>query len=114
MLISGFSFQYKMSKIRFFEKIFLTTDTCMEVGLGIYFLTLSNADIPFDTESFTWRSYSTAEALPTARWVELIGKHKFAKTALDENSETFVMHVVALDALKPVVYNSLTPLLAVL
>ena len=49
-------------------------------------LVLSNADIKFDTESFTWRSYSISEVLPIARRVELIDKHVFAKVALDENS----------------------------
>ena len=60
------------------------------------FLALSNADIKFDTESFTWKSYSATKALLTTRQVELIDKHNFAKAALDENSETFVVHVAAL------------------
>ena len=61
-------------------------------------LALSNADIQFDTKSFTWRSYSAAKALPTTRRVELINKHEFAKPALDKNSETFVIYVAALEA----------------
>ena len=36
----------------------------MEIVLGILFLAFSNADIQFDTECFTWRSYSIAEVLP--------------------------------------------------
>ena len=61
-----------MSKIRHFEETFLLADTSIEVVLGMPFLALSNADIQLDTESFIWRSYSTAEVLPTARRVELI------------------------------------------
>ena len=68
----------------------------MEVVLRMPFLALSNANIQFNTKSFTWRSYSTAEALPTNRRVELIDKHDFAKAVLDENSEMFVVHVAAL------------------
>ena len=71
----------------------------MEVVLEMPFLALSNVDTQFDTESFTWRSYNAAKALPTTKIIELIDKHKFAKTALDENFETFVMYVAALEAL---------------
>ena len=61
------------------------------------FLTLSNADVQFVEKELTWRSYTTAEALPTTKRVELIDKKEFAKAALDENSETFVVHVASLD-----------------
>ena len=62
------------------------------------FLTLSNADIQFAAKELTWRSYTAAEALSTTKRVELIDKKEFAKAALDEESETFVMHVAALEA----------------
>ena len=61
------------------------------------FLTLSNADVQFVEKELTWRSYTTAEALPTTKRVELIDKKEFAKAALDENSETFVVHVASLN-----------------
>ena len=62
------------------------------------FLILSNADIQFAEKELTWRSYTAAEALPTTKRVELIDKKEFAKAALDEKSETFVVHVAALEA----------------
>ena len=68
-----------------------------EVVLGMPFLTLSNADVQFVEKELTWRSYTTAEALPTTKRVELINKKEFAKAALDEKSETFVVHVAALN-----------------
>ena len=68
----------------------------MEVVIGIFFLTLSYADFQFDSKKFTWRSYTAAEALPTTSRVELIDKKKFAKAALNKNSETFVMHIAGL------------------
>ena len=80
----------------------------------MFFLALSNANIQFVAERLTWRSYTAAEAIPTARRVELIDKHKFAKAALDDNSETFVVHVAALEASEPAVHPSRAPLLAAL
>ena len=67
------------------------------------FLTLSNADAQFVEKELTWRSYTTAEALPTTKRVEFINKKKFAKAALDENSKTFVVYVTSLN-LVPGIY----------
>ena len=63
------------------------------------FFTLSNANIQFAEKELTWRSYTTAEALPTTKRVELINKNKFAEAALDEESDTFVIHVASPEAL---------------
>ena len=62
------------------------------------FLAFSNANIQFVEKELTWRSYTTAEALPITKQVELINKEEFAKAALDEESETFVVHVATLKA----------------
>ena len=71
----------------------------MEIVLGMPFLALSNADVEFTgLEKLIWRSYIIVEALPTTDWVELIDKREFAKAVLDENSETFVIYVVTLEA----------------
>ena len=86
----------------------------MEVVLGMPFLSLGNADFQFSAREFNWRSYTTAEALSTARRVELIDKYEFAKIALDENSETFVVHVAALNNLELAIPPSKAPLLAAL
>ena len=45
-----------------------------------------------------WRSYNIAKALLTPKQVELINKKEFAKVALDENSETFIVHVASLSS----------------
>ena len=55
-------------------------------------------------KKLTWRSYTTAKALPTTKWVELINKKEFAKAALDGNSKTFVVHVASLSS-APFVVN---------
>ena len=72
-------------------------DISTEVVLGIPFFTLSNVDIQFVEKELTWRFYTTAEALPTTKRVELIDKKEFVKVALDENSETYVVHVASLN-----------------
>ena len=87
----------KLGRARFFQETFLLADMSTEVVLGMLFLTFSNADVQFVKKELTWRSYTTAEALPTTKRVELIDKKEFAKAALDENSETFVVHVASLN-----------------
>ena len=62
------------------------------------FLILSNANIQFAEKKLTWRSSTATEALPTTKRVELINKKEFAKAVLDEEFETFLMHVAALEA----------------
>ncbi len=98
MVIAGFSLQDKLGKVQFFEGTFLLVDTSIKVVPGMPFLTFSNVDIWFAEKELIWRSYTTAEALATTRWVNLIDKKEFAKAALDENSETFVVHVATLEA----------------
>lgn len=68
---------------------------------GIPFLSFSNVNVEFvELEKLFQRSYTTAEALPIISRVELIYKKEFAQVAFDENSETFVIYVVALKAIK--------------
>ncbi len=43
--------------------------------------------------------YTSVEALPTTCWAKLIDKREFAKAALDKNCETFVIYVLALEAM---------------
>ena len=69
----------------------------MEVILRIPFLTFNNVDIKFAQGELTWRSYTPTEALPATKHVELINKKEFAKVALDENSETFVVYMAFLN-----------------
>ena len=98
MVIAGFQVEDKLDRIQFFQELFLLAETSMEVVLGMFFLTFSNADIQFAGKELTWRSYTTAEALPITKRVKLIDKKKFAKAVLDGKFETFVVHVAALEA----------------
>ncbi len=94
-----FSIHDSLGMVPFYEETFLLADTSIAVVLGIPFLSLSNADVEFgELKKLTWRTYTAVEALPTTSRVKLIDKSKFARAALDENSETFVIHVSALEA----------------
>ena len=91
MVLADFQVEDKLGRARFFQETFLLADISAEVVLGMPFLTFSNANVQFVEKELTWRSYITAEALPSTKRVELIDKKEFAKAALDENSETFVV-----------------------
>ena len=70
----------------------------MKLVLGMLFFTLSNENIQFAEKELTWRFYTTAEALSTTKRVKFINKKEFAKAALNKESETFMVHVAALEA----------------
>ncbi len=98
MVSASFSLLNSLGRIRFFEKSFLLADTSMEMVLGMPFLSLSNADVKFaELEKLIWRLYMVIEALLITNQMELIDKREFAKAVMDKNSETFVVHISALD-----------------
>lgn len=74
-------------------------DTGVVVVLDMPFFLLNNVGILFAKKEFTWRSYTIAKVLPATKKVELIDKNKFAKVALDENIEAFVVHVASIESI---------------
>ena len=52
MIIVDFQIEDKVGKPRFFQKIFLVTNTNFEVILEMLFLKLSNTDILFSEKTF--------------------------------------------------------------
>ncbi len=107
MTSARFSLQDSLGRVWFFEKTFLLADTSMEVVLGMPFLSFNNTDVEFvELKKLTWRSYTTVEALLTTSRMELIDKREFAKAAMDENSEAFVVHMSALDVAESSIYPS--------
>ena len=64
--------------------------------LQMSFLTLSNANIQFAKEEKTWKSSTAKKFPPITKIVKLINKKEFAKAALDENIEVFVMNISSL------------------
>ena len=96
MVIADCSVKNKLRRVRFFQKTFLLTNISLEVVLGMFFLTLSKADIQFAKRKLVRRTYMAAEALPTTRRVKIMDKKKFAAAAPNADDKTFVMHVAAL------------------
>lgn len=98
MVLASFQVETKLEKARFFQQTFLLANSNIKMVLGMPLLTLSNANILFLEQEFTWRSYITTKALLTTKKVELINKKEFSKVALDRNFETFVVYVATLKA----------------
>lgn len=70
------------------------------------FFFLGNVDFNFEMKGFTVRLLTNINTLSTTSRVQLIDEHEFAKTALDENSKTFVVHVAALKFTKMTIHPS--------
>ena len=96
MVIANLQVIDKLARAQFFQKTFLLTDSSIEVVLRIAFLTFSNTNIQFVEKELIWRTYTNKDALPTTCRVELIDKKVFAKAALDENVEAFLVYMTFL------------------
>ena len=77
----------------------MLTNISIGIVLKISFLFLSNVDVKFaELEKLIWGTYTTAETLPTTSRIERIDKREIAKVALDANLDTFVVHMLVLEA----------------
>lgn len=74
-------------------------DTSVKVVLEMFFLIFINNNILFLNQNLIEKFYIIAKALLIIKRMELINEKKFAKTALDEELNIFIMHVIALKAL---------------
>ena len=68
-------------------------DTKFEVVLEMTFLKISNANVAFDEEILTLKSYTTNKALPTTEQIQLVDPKEFIIAALGMDSETFVVYM---------------------
>ena len=96
MVIVDCSVKDKLKRVQFFQKTFLLANIGLEVVMGMFFLTLSKADIRFAKLKLVWKTYTAAEALSTTKRVEIIDKKEFAAAALNADNETSIIHVSAL------------------
>ena len=103
IVIAAFQIFDTLSCFWFFQEMFLLANISINVVLGMFFLNLSNINVQFAKKELTWKTYTTEEALSTTRWVKLINQKEFSKAALDENIESFIVHVSSL-ALKMTIY----------
>lgn len=62
------------------------------------FLSFNNTNIQFGAEKLTQKFYTIAKVLPTIKKIGFVDKRTFAKVVFDENSETFVIYIIALEA----------------
>ena len=98
MVIVAFLVENKANRVRFFKETFLVANISPEIVFEMSFLTLSGADIDFLRSELRWKTYTTKEAFPTTRHVELVDKEEFSAAALNPESETFVVHVASLSS----------------
>ena len=98
----------KTNQIRFFEETFLVINVSPKVVFGIFFFTLSNTNVDFFDQELWWRTYTIKEALPTIRYVELIGKKEFVATVLNPEHETYIVYVASLSSIPLVASPSST------
>ena len=98
IVVAAFLVEDKANRVRFFEETFLVANVSPEIVLGMPFLTLSDADVDFSGQELWWRTYTTEEILATTRYVELVGKKKFAAAALDPEYETYIVLVASLSS----------------
>lgn len=93
IVIAAFLVNDKDRKVKFFKKIFLLANISLEVVLGMLFLILSNVDVRFLEQQLLWHVYTTAKALPTTCWKEVIDRKKFIAAALKKDEKAFVIYV---------------------
>ena len=92
MVIADFQVEDKGGRPRFFQETFLVADTKFEVVLGMLFLKISNSNVAFGKGILTCKSYTIIKALPTTKQVQLVNPKEFVISALDMDSETFVVY----------------------
>lgn len=109
MALASFWRKDKLGRARFFQETFLLANISTKVVLVILFLNLSNANIQFIEKEFTWRFYTTTEALPTIKRVEFIDKRKFVKVVLNKDSENFVIYIAVLEVLSKLAEMTIYP-----
>ena len=93
MVVVAFSVKDKANWVRFFKETFLMANVSPKVVLEMLFLTLSGANVDFLGCELRWRTYTTKEALPTTRRIELVGEKEFAAVAFDSELKSYVVHV---------------------
>ena len=103
MVVAAFIMVDKANRVRCFEETFLEANVSPEVVFGMFFLTLSGADVDFLDRELRWRTYTTKEAFPTTRHIKPVGNNKFTAATLNPEYETYVVHVTSF---------SYTPLIA--
>ena len=109
MIVAAFVMTDKANRVRFFKGTFLVANVSLKIVFRMLFLTLNSANNDFLDWKLWWRTYTIKEALPSTRYVELVGKKEFAAVALDSKHETFVVHVAFLSSILLNIHLSCRP-----
>lgn len=96
MVITSLSIDDKADRPQFFWKSFLWANISMDIMFGIFFVSLSNVEIIFLEQKLNWRLYTTIEAIPIIKWVELVEKKEFAAIALYLKDKIFILQIISL------------------
>ena len=70
----------------------------------MFFLKLSNTNVLFNKKILIWRTYTINKNLLIIKQVQIIDKKNFVITALNANSEMFVIYIVIQEQKKMLVY----------
>ena len=93
IVIAVFQVLDKLSCFRFFQKTFSLANINIKIVLYMLFLNLSNANIQFAEKKLIYRTYTIEKALPITCQVKLKKRKEFAKAALKENINAFIMNI---------------------
>lgn len=104
IVIVGFLISEKSQKIQFLRETFLSGVGSIDFTIARLFLAFGYAKIVFNTESLIRKTHSSAQAFISSIIIELINKHKFAKSSSDKSFETFVIHVISIKSAEPTIH----------
>ena len=79
MVPASFAIEDKLRRAWFFQKTFLLTNFNIEIVLRMPFLTPRYTNIEFVQKKLIWNFYTTANALPTTKQIEIINKKEIIK-----------------------------------
>lgn len=104
MIITLFQVNDKEKKSRFFEITFLLAGISMGIAFEIFFLTLSNIEVNLNNQELKQRLYIADKAIPTSKFIDLIGKKEFVIAAFDLKDEIQVVHIESLAILNEIYF----------
>ena len=88
----------RLKRVRFFKNIFLACDSDSPVILGMSWLILANLNVHWEIDEkksghLEWKKYDAQTVLETFRRIDLSDVEDWAKEAINEANQVYVMHV---------------------
>ena len=98
MVVAVFLVTNKANRVKFFEETFLVANISPKIVFRMLFLTLSGPDVNFLDQKLWWKIYTTKEAFPTTKHIELVRKKEFVAAALDLEYKTFIVYITSFNS----------------